>query len=116
MSDDFPVDALLPSLGFIQSEPGTLDDWVFKSEHLELSVILGPNKWMMPSANFTGHYNDGRTMRFIDFSIGKTVASKEQALALIAHHLDGLPEDRVPDWVAEGISLKEHLPWGQAKT
>lgn len=113
MSDGFALDALLPFLGFTRSASDQPHDWDHVSDMLELSVVIGPNKWMQPSANFAGHYNDGRTMRFIEFSIGQTVASKEQALALIAYNLRNLPADRVPSWVAEGIALEDHLPWRQ---
>lgn len=111
----FETALLLPDCGFERAAEGELHDWRYERHPLSLEVVIGPNRHFQPCLNFAGQYNDGRTMRFLEFSIGKQTASREEAMALIAFNFDGLPRDKVPAWVIGGWALSDHLPWRQEK-
>lgn len=58
-----------------------------------------------------GSYKTERSAGMIDFFLPLEVKSYEQGIALIAYYLRKADFAVKPDWLFEGITLKEKLPW-----
>ena len=115
MSARFPVEHILPELGFERVEAGSMEDWRLTIRGLEMGVVCGPNRFFTPSLNFAGSFNNSRTMQLLEFSIAAETASREEALALIGYYLRDIPADFRPSWLVEAMQLRAHLPWIKGK-
>jgi hypothetical protein len=111
VSPSFSVGDLLPELGFQPASQGSLHDWEYRHEGMDLSVIEGVNRCFQLSLHFDGTFSDGRTMRLIEFDVNPQAESREQAVALIGYYLGSTPFRAPPAWLIEAQSLHEHLPW-----
>lgn len=102
---------VLYKIGFQEGENGLQYDF----GNCQLEAIESMNLQFMTGICFFGNYKTDREIGSYDFIIPSYVESFEQGLALLAHYLSRGDLVKTPDWLAWGLTLKEHLPWEQKK-
>lgn len=78
----------------------------------QIEAVVLMNRYFRQAFFLSGIVNTGRTMRLIESELPLEVDSREQGLAMLAHHLrEAIPEHLKPDWLREGEGMRKHLPW-----
>jgi hypothetical protein len=87
------------------------DEFHFKFTNGKVKAIKGFNRIFQEGFHFLGYYFTERKAGEIDYFLPFHVESFEQGLAFIAYPLRNADLKNKPDWLIEGLTLKEHLPW-----
>lgn len=101
------MQSILIKIGFYPNEDGLQYDF----GNCKLKEIQGVNQYFQEGFNFFGYYISERSAGEFDFFLPLQVESHEQGLALIAYYLRNEEFKNKPNWLDEGLSLMEHLPW-----
>ncbi len=101
------VHTILIEIGFLPIEDGLQLDL----GNCKLKAIQGINRHFQEGYNFFGYYISERRAGELDFFLPLQLESYEQVLAFIAYYLRNADLRIKPDWLNEGLALKEHLPW-----
>lgn len=107
LNADFSLQSILTKIGFLPNEKGLYYDF----GNFELVAIKGINRYIQKGYTFIGCYVTARSAGIIDFFIPLQVESYEQGVALMAYYLRSTKLKNKPDWLDEGLALREHLPW-----
>lgn len=82
--------------------------------NFELSAAVVTNEYLRPVVSFSGLYCDIDVLREVTFDVPVRIASREQVLAWVAHGIgDRIPLAITPEWLQEGRSHRDQLPWEQ---
>lgn len=101
------MQSILTKIGFYPNEDGLEFDF----GNCKLKAIQGINRYLKDGFNFLGYCISERSAGEFDFFLPLQVESYEQGIALIAYCLQNADLKHKPDWLHEGLSLKEYLPW-----
>ncbi len=99
--------SILIKIGFLPSEIGLKLDL----ENCKLEAFQGYNRYFQEGYSFFGYYFSGRSAGEFDFFLPLQLESYEQGIALLAYYLRNTDLEIKPDWLNEGLLLKEYLPW-----
>ncbi|WP_426092367.1 hypothetical protein [Flavobacterium sp. DSR3-2] len=101
------LQSILIKIGFLPNGDGLQFDF----GNCKLKAIQGINQYFQDGFNFVGYYITGRSAGELDFFLPLQVESYEQGLSVIAYYLRNADFKNKPDWLNEGLALREHLPW-----
>lgn len=107
MKEYISLQSLLIEIGFLPSGDGLQFDF----GNCKLKVIKGLNLNFQDGLNFFGYYISERRAGELEFSLPLQVESYQQGLAFISYYLRNADLKNKPEWLNEGLALKEHLPW-----
>jgi len=107
MKENISLQSILIEIGFLPSGDGLQFDF----GNCKLKVIQGINRHFQNGFNFFGYYISERSAGELEFSLPLQVESYQQGLAFISYYLRDADLKNKPNWLIEGLVLKEHLPW-----
>jgi hypothetical protein len=101
------MQSILIKIGFLPNRNGLEFDF----GNGILVAIEGVNGYFQEGYSFYGYFISKMTAGEFDFFLPILVESYEQGLAFIAYYIQYADFLNKPDWLTEGLALKEHLPW-----
>ncbi len=101
------LESILKKIGFLPTEGGLEFDF----GNCKLKTIKGMTPQFFYGITFLGYWKTNRSMGQLDFALPLEVESYEQGIALIAYYLRRAELKIKPNWLIEGLSLSELLPW-----
>lgn len=87
------------------------DGFVFDLGNCTLEICQSFNQYFEKGFMVLGYTRSTRTIGYIDFFLPSQFDSYELGLAVIAYNLRSYEFEIKPDWLIDGLALRDHLPW-----
>lgn len=111
LDSNVSLQSILTKIGFLPTGDGLQFDF----KNCKLIATQGINRYFQEGFIFFGYYITERSAGELDFFLPLQVESYEQGLAFIAYYLRNADFKNKPNWLNEGLALREHLPWEKEK-